>query len=283
MPAPGLAPLLVAATLLLLPSPGAAAAEDSAPATPPPPAVDVRDGQLTVTVQDADLAEVLALVAERAGFELKSSGNLGRVTASLSGVPVDEGVRRLAQEHELVLVYRRARPGQGSTLAEVRVFAARLAPAPAATRAASRGATMAEISRLARARGDANAVARLAYLLASDPEATIRARAAWALSRAGTAAAGEALGRAVQDPEARVRVQVVYGLSRAEGARAVPTLASVLQGDPDAGVRRAAARALGGLPSGESAAALQSAVQDPDAYVRNEAARALRRQGMSRP
>ncbi len=53
--------------------------------------------------------------------------------------------------------------------------------------------------------------------------------------------------RALRDQEASVRAASAWALGEIEDERPVPALAGVLSGDPDAGVRRAAAIALGNI------------------------------------
>jgi hypothetical protein len=282
----GLVSTLVAA-LLALPSPAVVGAEEPAASATAkaPEVIGVQDGRLTVTINDGDLAAVLRRVAEQAGFRLKTSGDLGRVTLTLEAVPLDHGLRRLAQDHELVLIYSRGSPGGGEgSLAEVRVFAASAAAVQPRPRVRSASPeSLAEISRLLRARDDPQATARLVQLLATAPEAPVRARAAWGLGRNQAPGSSDALSRALQDPDAAVRIQAAYGLARVDGARAIAPLAGLLRGDPDAGVRQAAARALGTRREPAAAEALRGATGDPDASVRQEVARALRKHGAARP
>jgi hypothetical protein len=284
MRVPALA-LITAATLACSLAHAVRAAEEPAASTPPPapPVIGVKDGQLTVTVRDGDLADVLRQIAEQAGFRLRTSGDLGRVTVTLEAVPLDDGLRRLTQDHELVMVYSRATPGGRETsLTEVRVFAASAAAVPPRVGSAD-PSSLAEIRRLLRARADPQSIARLIQLLGEAPEPSVRARAAWALGRSQAPGASEALGRAVRDPEAAVRTQAAYGLARVDGARAIPTLATLLRADPHAGVRQAAARALATLPDAAAVEALRAASADSDAGVRQEARRALQQHDAPRP
>ncbi len=80
---------------------------------------------------------------------------------------------------------------------------------------------------------------------------------------------------AMADPEASVRRQAARALGRVRGERALDALASALGADSDAEVRSAAARALGRARRSEAAVALAGALDDADAEVRRQAARAL--------
>src|SRR5688572_5309872 len=79
-------------------------------AAPEPPAqvVLVEGERLTVDLHGAELAQVLRQVGEAAGFHITTSGTLGVVTAAFSARTLEEGLRRLVQDHEMMLVYRPA-------------------------------------------------------------------------------------------------------------------------------------------------------------------------------
>lgn len=251
------------------------------PAAPLPlPAVSesviaLDDGKLWVDLDRADLTTVLAEIASRGDFELKTSGDLGRVTTTFDGIPVEDALRRLAGRHELMLVYRTPRGGAAATLAEVRVFADTAPAAPPRPQ----GSELADISQSIR-QGVAG-VGRLAEILRSSGDPGFRARAALALGQIGGPDAEAAITRALTDPAAPVRVQVADALRRITGARAVTPLQGLLTADEDPGVRRAAARALGYLREPEAVAALSAAASDANPSVRREIARALRRNGVS--
>ena len=259
------------------PSLGAAApGEAGASLAPVSPVVVVENGKLTVDLQHADLESVLREIATRAVFDLRMSGQLGRVTATFAGVSLEEGLRRLAPEHELMLVYRAPSGGAAASLVEVRVFAGTRPDDPR-----SAAADLAEIRRLLRSGGQ-EGTARLADLLGA-PDSTVRTRAATALGRVGGMNAEAPLTAALSDQVAEVRLQAVDALRRVAGARAIPALQGLLLRDPDPGVRRAAARTLGMLREPPATSALTAAAADPDASVRQEVARALRRHGVAVP
>ena len=71
----------------------------------PPELVVIEAGRVTVDAHDADLADVLAQLGARAGFRVRTSGALGRLTATFTAVSVEQALRRLVQDHELMLVY----------------------------------------------------------------------------------------------------------------------------------------------------------------------------------
>ena len=259
------------------------------PAGPPAPLVSVEDGRLTVDARDADLAQVLREVAERADFHLEISGPLGRVTAAFTAASVEEGLRRLVQDHELMLVYRRGEGSAEPTLFEVQVFASgaprragpAVAQAPPGAEDTDR-AMLEEISALVRQRDPEQAVPRLAQILSTAQGQVARSRAAWALGRLpGPASVAALSAAALQDSVPYVRLQAAQSLRRVAGADAIPALSSVLAGDPDPSVRRVAARGLATLRDPQAAAALSAAAGDSDASVRAEVQRGLARQGVN--
>lgn len=259
----------------------------ASPATPPkapePPTevVMVEGGRLTVDVRGAELVEVLHRVGEAAGFHLTTTGELGLVTAAFSARTVEDGLRRLVQDHEMMLVYRPV-SGEPAKLMEVQVFASapgRGAAAAAGVRdAAPRGAVIGEITGLVRAHDVERGVPRLAELLATSSDLVVRGRAVWGLSMLGGPAAAGTLTRALRDEAPFVRGQAAQALQRALGAEAIPALSGLLANDPDVSVRRAAARALGSLGTPEADAALSAMTRDSDSLLRAEAQRAMDRQ-----
>lgn len=253
---------------------------------PPAPLVDVRGGRVTVDLRDAELEDVLEQIAARAGFRLEIAGELGSVTVAFRGLPLEHALRRLAQEHGLMLVYSAAGDGRAETrLLEVEVFATYRARAAsgAAPGTSERDAALGEINRLAFLPNKEEAVSQLAELLRTASDAAVRARAVWALGKTRAARAALELATPLSDREPQVRVQAAYALRRVEGRRAIPALGDLLLGDPDVMVRRAAARMLGMLPDSASTSALSMAAGDADASVRQAVSRALERWGTTAP
>jgi HEAT repeat protein len=98
----------------------------------------------------------------------------------------------------------------------------------------------------------------------------------YALTKIGGDAA-PAFERGVASPDPIVRVSSCYGLSAIASSHggAVYRLCEVLASDSDAGVRAAAAAALGIAGGGKAPAALMSAADDSDVRVRRAAVKAL--------
>jgi hypothetical protein len=224
-----------------------------------------------VDLQDASLLEVLRAIAGQAGFRLTvEPGPDTSVSATLTGVSLDEGLRRLAREYSMVLVYApTGGDGADPPVAEVRLYRRDQAP----------GGLPAAGSLRAPAAADAGA-AELEGTLAQHPNSLLRASAAAALGRAGGEGAKAALAAALDDEAPGVRKAAIGALGQLGGARGVSALSDVLLRDPDPLLRRQAARALATLQTGEARAALLKAgynvlLGDPDPLVRREAARAL--------
>jgi hypothetical protein len=252
----------------------------------PPDLVVIEEGRIIVNAQDADLEDVLSALGARAAFGLRISGPLGRVTTTFTAMSVEQALRRLVQDHELMLVYS-APPDESvrPRLIQAGVFAS--PPSTARVRASSemlgrqRAGLLAEIQRLVRSRDVQQGVPRLAELLGTAPDPIVRARAARALGGLSGPLTGAALVGALGDSDRDVRVQAVHALRRVDGARAIPALGHVLLTDPDVTVRWAAARNLGSLQDSAATSALSVAAQDADALVRREISRALNRRGGS--
>ena len=119
--------------------------------------VVIGEGGVTIDAHDADLADVLAQFGARAGFRVRTSGSLGRVTATFTAVSVEQALRRLVQDHELMLLYSPASERERSPNAHPG-GCLRSTLSAAQVRAASemlgrqRAGLLAEINRLTRAR-----------------------------------------------------------------------------------------------------------------------------------
>jgi hypothetical protein len=253
-------------------------AEERAGDASPAPVVRFDDGKLSVDAHDVELSELLQQIAGLVGFQLTTTGQLRRVTAIFSDVPLEEGLRRLVQDHELMLVYRP--PGNGRTGAKLvgaHVFAGTELRDPSQTAQA-----LEEINQVLHSGRDERNVPRLSRFL-SYPDLAVRARAIQALALMGGASAVSALERALSDQAPQVRLQAIYGLRRLSGVQAIPALADLLLRDPEVMVRRAAAGSLATLREPSATSALQAAANDPDPSVRLEVSRALQRHGQAVP
>jgi HEAT repeat protein len=142
-------------------------------------------------------------------------------------------------------------------------------------------ASLAEVSQLLRNRDDPASAVRLAEILRTSAEPTVRARAAGALGMIGGSTAQGALTDALHDQAPIVRVWAVDALRRTEGTAAIVALQGVFGADQDQAVRRAAVRALAALDDPAATAILSAAAGDPDPSVRREVTRALRRLGIA--
>jgi len=280
-----LATLVVAAT-----APAAAAAPGQPGASVPQPAtptVHVEGQRVTVDVSNAELSDVLAELAEQAGFQLTTDAELGRVTAAFTVGSVEQALRRLVHDHDLMLVYSPSSGQTGGALTQVEVFASTASPEAsrraAAWGAAQRSAALSEIATLVQPAERGRAEPRLVQLLDTASDAEVRARATWALGQTAGPLAAPALARALADSAANVRLQAIGAMRNVQGPRAIPAISGVLRGDPDARVRRSAARTLGTLGTSEAVEALRTSSEDPDALVRREVSRALQRAGASSP
>ena len=86
--------------------------------------VAVQEGRLSVDLQEADMAEVLAQIGRQAGIRVSSGPSSGKkVSARFSGVELEEGLRRLLRSVSLSHIFMYAsRPAGSVTISEVRVL-----------------------------------------------------------------------------------------------------------------------------------------------------------------
>jgi hypothetical protein len=231
--------------------------------------VTVDRGLLTVDALAASLDLLLRTIAQQTGVHVLVDGDLNDlVTQSFRRLPLEEGIRRLTRGHSLSFVYT---PGGGlgpAPLGAVHVY-------PGAwNRTGVRAARLRALDTL-KARGDASALAALTRMLRQDHDPALRAHAATALGRLGSARAVTALTVALRDPAPAVRCRAVAALLSVRAEAAVDALRPILQSDPDPRLRRAVVRALGSLRIPDARRALQAARADPDASVRHEVTRVL--------
>ena len=272
------------------------------------PATDDRDrlgvvvdqGVLTLRAEDVPLSDVLAAIAERAGFELSVRGKADTpITADLTSVPLAQGLQQLLEGASAVFLYDQPLGDPARNLVGVRVHlfeAAALqqevasAPAPDAVAAGPEGSGNEEepaISiydpledRLAFARtqarlGRTSSPEEVTTLLLEDEHANVRGLAAAALGRRGGAEAGEALVEALSDSDWRVRRRAARALGQAWGYQAVEPLAELLSEESSRSVRRIAIYTLSRIEGDAAREALAALQDDPDPNVRGIATFAL--------
>ena len=207
--------------------------------------VSAHAGRLTVRILAAPLSDVLRAIAERTKVTIKLRGDLTTpVTAIFAGIPLDEGVKRLARGHSVCLFYGLAGPTGAGSLREAWVIASQhRSGGPPGFDPNRRAAWLAQVQVLS-SRRDATALHALARLVAHDDAPMVRAQAALALGSFAALDAGS-------------------------------VLVEALANDPHPHVRRMAARALGSLRTEDARRGLERASTDVDPGVRREAARTV--------
>ncbi len=95
------------------------------------------------------------------------------------------------------------------------------------------------------------------------------------LARMSSGASTPAIVSLLDDPDAQLRIEAVRALGRLKAEDAVGRLATLLESDKEPRVRRAAARALGQIGSGEALLALVETASEKDMLTRIEAVSAL--------
>jgi hypothetical protein len=212
--------------------------------------VAVAASRVTLSAQDAPLAEVLTAIGREAGITVVLKGDItNQVTETVVDAPLDDVVRRLTRGHSVVLVYDPApdRPDH-VVLTGVRVMGV-----------ASGRVTVASENR--REMIEPNYFRH--QLLRS-----VRNELSQARSPDFTAAL-----RRVSSRDATRIVQML--LER--GAPVVRILRTTAMTDPDPEVRRGAIRVLASLDSHDAVEAVRASIGDVDPMVRSEATTALRR------
>ncbi len=274
--------------------------------------ISVDQGDLTVAVQDAPLSRVLKAIGERAGISIDIRGDLDLpISASFAGVPLEEGIRRLAAGYSIAFIH--AEDGRhligiwiigGSKTAAVSAEAtpelgARIDLQPqesaggeeppekadtsdgagesrsvvaAASDSAAAADDMQGLIEEARG-GDRIAIEQLKEMLAApDTDAVTRRQAVSALAGLRGADIESALTVALEDDDTAVRLRAVRGLRVLATDAAAQFLSDALSGDADLRVRLAAVRALSSLPNIIGLGPLEQAASDPDKSVRLAAA-----------
>ena len=250
-------------------------------------------GLLRLQVRDAPLDDVLRVIADQAGFRLKLKGDVSApVTWHFAGVPLEEGLRRLAGRYGVVLNYATGDDGPGDPeLAEVIVLGTpngRVAtyvpkvPLAPLERVYEGLETRDRLSRLKLVRTMASpeddpAIADLVTILADEDDTVVRRMAVIALGKIGGEAALDVLAAALDDPDPVIRRQAVRALALL-GEAADAALLGALK-DDQAPVRVQAARALATMRSDEVVYALRDLlIDDPEPAVRLRAVLSLEQQ-----
>jgi len=250
-----IAAILGAAVLLLGPAVPAAGPPATGPA---PPLVEVRGTRLTVRAAGVALDTLLQDIALRAGVAIDLPPGLTEpTTVSLSGVPLDVGLRRLLGRTGFVMLY-----GPSGTVVRVVVPPPPARPAPGERPPAAPGPS-----------GAGAPVEDLRAALASRSRA-VREAAVQAIAETGRRDLVPLLAPALRDGDAWIRSLALDALADLGGPEAVGLLATALR-DPDAGVRARALRALRRAGGAAAIPFLRAALEDQDPRVREEARETL--------
>jgi hypothetical protein len=273
-----------------------------------PPLIDVavERGEVTVDVRHAPLAQVLQVIAERAGIEVVLRGDGGApITQAFSAMPLPDAIRRLAPGRSVMVAYgvpvtegepapvtavwiMAASPRRGAAASASQPVAVDSPPIPAGampagTRPADLSGESAPTARVVEIQtlaGDAGlgsvaALTRLAEIGASGEEAALREQAVAALGRLNDVRAEPALVAALDDVDVSVRVRAIRGLRTFGTDTAAQSIAGALIGDAMPEVRLTALAAVGSLSGPGMLAMLQKAAADPNVTVRETALRWL--------
>jgi HEAT repeats len=244
--------------------------------------VTVERGRLTLSVQNALLAEVLQAIGEEAGIAIEIHGDLTeRITTSFADIPLEEGLRQLLRGKSFALSYApSAGDAQRSRLMAISVLPRSLEkPAAKASKVSTVGEQREKLRRIRVLAGqqDTKAVRELSALALNDPNPFVRSRAISVLGRLRKPENLAPLTWALKDQFSSVRIQALQGIKNLKGGDAVGDLQAIMVNDPDPAVRRQAVRLLSTIGSPEVPSVLKWAVADNDAAVSREAKGAVTR------
>lgn len=244
--------------------------------------VTVERGRLTLSVQNALLAEVLEAIGEEAGIGIEIHGDITeRITTSFNDIRLEEGFRQLLRGQSFALSYApSANDAKRSRLIAISVLArSRVEPVEKARKVSAVGAQRDKLRRIRLLAGqkDAKAVSELSSLALSDPSPIVRSRAVSALGRLKSQETLVPLTWALKDQSSSVRIQALQGIKNLKGVDAISDLQAMAGNDPDPRVRRQAVRLLSTIRSPAVPSVLNWAAADHDAAVSREAKQAVKR------
>lgn len=233
-----------------------------ATATEPTPSITVKDGRMTVYVENRPLEWVLEEISRKASLAIVRGGSVGseRVSARFRDLPLDEGLRQILSEHDafffygvwkkstaalrVVWVYPKGR-GQG------------LAPVPP-----EEWASTEELQREVR----------------TNPDPAARAQAVEALVERKRDGARDVVLGALQDSDDEVRTRALYGALSAGVTLPADSLAAMALNDQSSKVRFLALEVLAVDPGTVDLRAIaEQARNDPNPLLRKKAEEILGR------
>ena len=248
------------------------------------PLIEITNGLVSAKLEDAPLAKVLELIAQKTGARIVLHGPADeKVTVEFENQLFEEGLRRIFQGRNAAYFYGLKSVGMGNAAAvmpsEIRVFGLEVDPSDQTTVFVSpepgTGNQDAQAQAVAEVRSPALLDLVKRQVEADDSEA----------SREAAQARGDSFDPApfsalvdtlLVDADASVRAAAADALGRTWDDRAVEPLAQSVLEDSSAAVREAAARALGLTWSEDAVDSLMMALtSDPAATVREQAAWAL--------
>jgi hypothetical protein len=177
------------------------------PQNPPPTlSLSIHDDRLTVNIDHAPLAEVLAELARQADLRVSLSESAGKqlISRAFRDLPLEEGVERLLVGHSHAVLYEEASSPPGASgvkkIREIMVLSDEAAPSSQLTdRPAAREPNL-------NTGVDVDAMARVtAALQDPDPGVRLKALEEWAQHPGGYSI--DPLAQALVDPDESVRVR----------------------------------------------------------------------------
>jgi hypothetical protein len=273
--------------------------------------VNLRDGTLSVHIDNMPLVDVLQIIGDEAGFRLKVIGSREiRITQDFSNIEMAKGIRRLAGNRSVAIMYQivdaddnrkelqdikevwvfdSAKAGADSRVSDTQEDNLKIDVAVVSSDTETELANDPEkdIPSQADEGGikeaathpqfdDESDVGYWADKLFNNVDRSSREQAITELQRIGSDAAVAAISTALGDNDVQLRRHAVESLGKVDNDAAVHLIAQALLGDKDPFVRLSAVQFFADQNNEVSRAFLNSALKDKDKQVQALARKALK-------
>jgi hypothetical protein len=241
--------------------------------------IEFKDDLLTVKVEDTSLKKVLAEMERKCDIKILSDDlSDEKVTIRFNGLPIDEGILRIIEYHNSILLYEEREIGLDQSspprLKEVIILSK---DGKGINRGVIRETNLANVSAI---KGEEES--QLFHVLMRDllesNDAGVREDAVEELSEMDDPRAVDLIFHALGDEDGDVRASAAQALGDKRSKSAVEPLINILR-DRDSWVRESAVDALGEIGDPRAIEHLKLILADEDEDVRASADEALKRLG----